>query len=187
MDLDADNGVYEPSETNTNTHLECYTSGIDTSNIDKNNARKRISFTLKKKPESIASVVSSVGINTPECQNRSGFYYRLPVFCNLIISNGDKKEKPVEVTIPQFGFVTSLPVNLKNVKITFHAGTGALKSIAGESAILQLADVEAAGKSLVGVSESLEKKDKRDKQIEDLEKDVKIKELQDKLNGKPAE
>lgn len=130
---------------------------------------------------SIATVIKNetVKINS----NSNGLIYRIPANYYAKILRNKRNKKVEEMQIPQFGEIAAIPVGLKEVKVTFFQKTGAINTISGTNTVLQLEDVEAIGETINNLDSLYVKKDERDRIIEDLEKQVKIKELEDKLNG----
>lgn len=92
-----------------------------------------------------------------------------------------------DVQVPQLGAVGFLP-KLNEMEFALHPGLGSLKSLVGATKSLDPENVKTLTDATLGLDTAFKASpaaDPRDKQIADLEKEVKIKELLDKLNGTP--
>ena len=81
--------------------------------------------------------------------------------------------------IPQLGVTVAGPNNLRKFKFTLHPGLGSIQTLSAKSDSISTSDIDSLRKSLL--------KNNDDKTIEKLEKELKIKELKDKIEKVGAE
>lgn len=118
------------------------------------------------------------------------FFYRIPA--NAKFSINQKKDakstkiKNFELIIPQFGLTVAAPKNLNKINFSLHPDTGALKTVSGTSNTLDIEAYEALRDAGIDFKNSIKPADERDKLIESLEKDLRIKELQESLGIIPS-
>lgn len=59
-------------------------------------------------------------------QTKRGFFYRIPEYSNVVVTEGNTNRAESRMLISQFGVVTSLPPHV--TEIEFHPNTGAIRS-----------------------------------------------------------
>lgn len=121
---------------------------------------------------------------------KASFYYNIPAEARFQILKETKDkntvEKQADLMVPQYGIVAAGPSNMKNMVFKLHPGLGSILSISGTTATVDLEKLNAAPEKISGILDKFKKEepeDPKDKLIKQLEQDVKIKELKDKLNA----
>lgn len=142
---------------------------------------------LQKIEKGIGEVIAK---NNNKDTKKASFYYNIPAEARFQIVKEAKGTstiaKQADLMVPQCGIVAAGPSNMKNMVFKLHPGLGSLLSISGTTATVDLEKLNAAPEKLSGLLDKLKKEepeDPKDKLIKQLEQDVKIKELQDKLNA----
>mgnify|MGYP003627450045 CR=1 FL=1 len=106
-----------------------------------------------------------------------GFFYRIPSQTSFKVMNGNKNLKTIRMPIPQFGTVAAAPANLNKLTFKLYPGLGSIYTVSGKTDSLKTGELNEFSKSLI--QDTL---DSKDKLIKGLEKDIKIKELREKLS-----
>lgn len=136
-------------------------------------------------PTSIDNLYSTKVVNTNEQVPKARLAYRIPKQGQVLIQQ-DKVTKAVkDLTIPQLGGLGYLP-DLKSAEFTLYGGTGGLMKLTASTKTIDPDQISAGANAILELDSAFkgaDPKDPRDKVIADLEKLVKIKELEDKLNG----
>ena len=139
--------------------------------------KKVYKIKVKSKDQELKeSIDSKTNIET------GSFYYRLPVNASFEIHLNDKRVNYFEEQIPQWGSTLAVPETLEKIAFELYPGLGSLKTIGGISSTLNKEGLKELDSTLTSLKSKL-KDNSKDILIEELEKDVKIKELQDKLNS----
>jgi len=119
-----------------------------------------------------------------------GLYYRMPVNAKFIINttqnNVVKTEKSFDITIPQYGLTLAAPDNMKSLNFKLHPTLGSILSVEGTTKSVDTEAIDKLGTSSSGLIDKfkeVEEPNKKDALIKELERDIKIKELQEQLNG----
>lgn len=119
--------------------------------------------------------------NTAEVIN-ARLVYRIPMQGRVLLKQGTVLRATQNIAIPQLGGLGYIP-DLKSLEFTLFEGLGALATVTGSTKTIDPSIIDAAGKAFVHADTLLRAKDPLDVEIEDLEKQVKRKELIDKLSG----
>ncbi|MDQ7959809.1 DUF4831 family protein [Flavobacterium lindanitolerans] len=131
----------------------------------------------------------AVGTNNKR-EGKASFYYNIPAetrFQILKITNSTSTvEKQTDLMIPQYGIVAAAPSNMKNTTFKLHPGLGSILSVSGTTATVDLEKLNAIPEKASDILDKFKKEepvDPKDKLIRQLEQDVRIQELQNKLNS----
>ena len=135
---------------------------------------KVITLKLKNTDGVTAEITGKIGT-----QKEGSFYYCIPANTEIIIKNNKSIINTTSMQIPQLGVTVAGPTNLRKFKFTLHSGLGSIQSLSAKSDSISTSDIDSLRKSLL--------KNKDDKTIEKLEKELKIKELKDKIEKVGAE
>lgn len=164
---------------------------FDTRTLSDSASTLRVAWVLPPRMRGCYSTIEGLALN------KAGLVYRIPARGELQIFEIRKERASAdapwvtkadllavkELNIPQKGSLGMLP-NFKATEFTLLEGTGALLKISGSTKSIDPSQIDVAGKALIKAKEDLTPAatpDPRDKIISDLEKQVKIKELEDKL------
>lgn len=117
--------------------------------------------------------------------NSASFYYRIPSFNKLLIYQRiAKKAKKKElfyvkdgIQLTQFGRVIGAPISLAKVKYELHPKTGALKSISGNSSVVDSEQLNALQTQLEQANRAVKGEDDIDVEINNLKKEVELLDL----------
>lgn len=124
------------------------------------------------------------------------FFYRMPVnakylvFTTDIATSKEKNEKTFDISIPQYGLTLAAPDNMKSMNFKLHPTLGSILSANGTTKSIDAAAVEKLGTSASGLLDKFKKEEdpnKKDELIKELERDLKIKQLQEQLNSNSTE
>lgn len=150
---------------------------------------ENIYIQLHKMEKGIGDIVGS---NNKKDDKKASFYYNIPAEARFQILKETKEkntvEKQADLMVPQYGIVAAGPSNMKNMTFKLHPGLGSILSVSGTTATVDLEKLNGSPEKISGILDKLKKEepeDPKDKLIKQLEQDVKIKELQDKLNAVP--
>lgn len=110
-----------------------------------------------------------------------GFFYNIPIRCQVYITNSAGKIYQTEIDLPQWGRVGRLSKNLSKLNVVLNPLTGALVNVSGESKGLSAEQLKALGESLEKARDVFIIDDlaKMDKQIQLLEKKAKLNSFED--------
>lgn len=195
----------DPKDFNTGKDKPNYNKLIELFNIDKTNGLIRLypkdaqgkllsnkipftssqNTTLAKNTVKISlknlSEVPKLINATKGSPTQGAFYYRIPANADVTISLGESTVKSSTMPIPQLGTVVAAPQKLRKLSFKLHPGLGSIMMLSGKSDSISIGNIDSLSKSLL--------KNKDDKTIESLEKQLKIKELRDKIEkvGLPIE
>lgn len=129
---------------------------------------KVVSIQLKNPEGVIEEITKKIG-----AQDEGAFYYCIPANTEIVIKNDKSIINTTSMQIPQLGVTVAGSTNLRKFKFTLHPGLGSIQTLSAKSDSISTSDIDSLQKSLL--------KNKDDKTIEKLEKELKIKELKDKI------
>ncbi|WP_106791165.1 DUF4831 family protein [Aquimarina sp. Aq78] len=111
--------------------------------------------------------------NSVKTVPKGAFYYRIPSNTNILVKKENEIIKNINLPLPQLGTVVLAPDNLRKFSFKLYPGLGSIQIISAKTDSLSLKDIDSLRNTVF--------KNKEDKTIESLEKELKIKELRDKI------
>lgn len=135
---------------------------------------------------SLDAVHSQINPKQGEKISKTMLAYRIPRNVQLALIHDGQTKAIKDVIIPQKGSLAFLP-NLKSAEFALYEGTGGLAKLVGVSKSIDPDQIKAASDAIASGDTLFSKPDPTDVLIHDLEQQVKLKELQDKLNGVAVE
>lgn len=135
--------------------------------------------------------INILASKTANPQDGAAFYYRIPVTARFEIYRKNvggsvTNIKTFDVIVPQYGLVVAAPSNMKNLNFKLHPGLGSILSVEGITKSLDVDAISKLGTASSGLIDKFKKEEepnKKDELIKDLERDIKIKDLQQQLNS----
>lgn len=166
--IDKNLGVEQIYKIDAETKIAFSVSGTIGANA------KVVSVQLKNPEGVIEEITKKIGV-----QSDGAFYYCIPANTEIIVKNDKSIINTKSMQIPQLGVTVAGPNNLRKFKFTLHPGLGSIQTLSAKSDSISTSDIDSLRKSLL--------KNNDDKTIEKLEKELKIKELKDKIEKVGAE
>lgn len=182
---DKENGILSSSSGDLN--LQVWNRKKFESTEKENNRIVEVSIDLIV-DNSYANSISKTDSDTSN--SSASFFYRIPSINTLLVhqcfneTNGDdttSKRKLIyvknDIQLTQFGRVIGAPKNLAKVKFELYPKTAALKSISGNSAVVNIDHLDSLQSQILATKNLIKGQDDIDVEINDLKKEVELLEL----------